>query len=174
MRRMFAVLGLLLVAAVPGHAQSPNGEVVYKQHCAACHDGTLPRMPSREALRGFTPESVETALGSLTMRRQGAGLSPSARRAVAEYVTGRPAGSYRAPLEIIPSSAYCGASASGDPLAGSSWNGWGGDLHNSRFQATAAAGLGASDVPRLRWQCPRYVFIGTMRFRKLPSSPAAL
>jgi polyvinyl alcohol dehydrogenase (cytochrome) len=141
---------LVLVAAVPGGAQSPNGEAVYKQYCAACHDGTLPRMPSREALRGFTPESVETALSSLTMRRQGGALSAAARRAVAEYVTGRPAGSYRAPLEIIPKSAYCGASASGDALAGAAWNGWGGDERNSRFQTAAAAGLTASDVPRLK------------------------
>jgi polyvinyl alcohol dehydrogenase (cytochrome) len=140
----------VLVAVVPGGAQTPNGEAVYKQYCAACHDGTLPRMPSREALRGFTPESVETALSSFTMRRQGGALSTAARRAVAEYVTGRPAGSYRAPLEVIPKSAYCGVSASGDALAGASWNGWGGNERNSRFQTAAAAGLTASDVPRLK------------------------
>src|SRR5689334_4690368 len=120
MRYVVSTVVLLLGAAAPGGGQpAPNGEALYKQHCAACHDGTLPRMPNREALRGFTPESVETALSSFTMRRQGAALSPSGRRAVAEYVTGRPAGSYRAPREVIPTSAYCGAPAAGDPLTGS-------------------------------------------------------
>ena len=52
----------------------------------------MPRMPTREALRGMTPEHVETSLSSFTMRRQGAALSPAERRAVAAFVTGRPAG----------------------------------------------------------------------------------
>ena len=64
-------------------AQTPNGEAVYKQHCAACHDGSLPRMPSRDALRRMAPEAVETELSSFAMRRQAAALSPAERRAVA-------------------------------------------------------------------------------------------
>ena len=63
--------------------------------------------------QGFTPEYVDTALSSFIMRREGASLTPAERRAVAEFVTGRPAGSYRTPLEVIPKSAYCtGSSAS--------------------------------------------------------------
>ena len=99
----------LLLAAAPALAQAPSGEAVYKQNCAACHEGNLPRMPDRAALRELTPEHVETALSSFSMRRQGANLSPAERRAVAEFVTGRPGGSYRAPLEVIPKSAYCSA-----------------------------------------------------------------
>ena len=136
-----AVVGL---AAAPAQAQAPSGsgEAVYKQSCAACHEGNLPRMPNRAALRELTPEHVETALSSFSMRRQGANLSPAERRAVAEFVTGRPSGSYRAPLEIIPKSAYCAAGVSGAaaPLAGASWNGWGVDARNTRFQPASAAG----------------------------------
>ena len=36
-----------------------------------------------------------------------------------------------------------------NPLAGPSWNGWGVDLRNSRFQSAAAAGLTPENVPRL-------------------------
>src|SRR5262245_53885838 len=97
----------VLAIALPAAAQTPNGEQVYRQHCAGCHEGKLPRMPSRDALKTLTPEHVETALASFTMRRQGAALSPAERRAVAEYVTGRPAGTYRAPLDVIPKSAFC-------------------------------------------------------------------
>src|SRR5580765_6378816 len=96
---------------------APDGEAVYRQHCAGCHNGALPRMPSRDALKTLTPEHVETSLSSFTMRRQGAALSLAERRAVAEYVTGAPAGSYKAPLDVIPKSAYCSASPSSDPLA---------------------------------------------------------
>ena len=107
MRNILAMVALLLIAPAVAQAQSPSGEAVYTQHCASCHEGTLPRMPTREALRAYTPEAVETALSSFTMRRQGAALSGAERRAVAEHVTGRPAGSYRAPLDVIPKSAYC-------------------------------------------------------------------
>jgi polyvinyl alcohol dehydrogenase (cytochrome) len=149
------VLGLALgVASLAPSAlaQTPSGEAVYKQHCAGCHEGSLPRMPTRDALRRLTPEHVETALSSFSMRRQAAALSPAERRAVAAFVTGRPADSYRAPLEIIPKTAYCGAAGSGAfaALAGASWNGWGLDARNTRFQGAQAAGVSAADVPRLK------------------------
>ena len=107
-RIVCVTLGVLVVA-VAASAQAPSGEAVYKQHCAACHEGSIPRMPTREALRGLTPEHVDTALSSFSMRRQAAALSPAERRAVAAFVTGRPAGSYRAPLDVIPKTAYCSA-----------------------------------------------------------------
>ena len=138
----------ILVAASAAHAQGPSGEAVYKQHCAGCHEGSLPRMPTREALRGLSPEHVETALSSFSMRRQAAALSPAERRAVAAFVTGRSAGSYRAPLDVIPRTAYCGANTAA--LTGPSWNGWGLDMGNTRFQTAQAAGLTAADVPRLK------------------------
>jgi len=83
----------VLAVALPATAQTPNGEAVYRQHCAGCHNGSMPRMPGREALKTLTPEHVETALSSFSMRRQGASLTLAERRAVAEYVTGRMAGS---------------------------------------------------------------------------------
>ena len=152
MRTSLALVLIVLGVPTLGAAQQPpNGETVYKQHCAGCHEGSLPRMPSREALKGLTPEVVETALSSFSMRRQGSALSPAERRAVAAFVTGRAPGSYRAPLEAIAKSAFCtAANAPKDPLAGPSWNGWGGDLRNTRFQSAASAGLSAADVPKLK------------------------
>lgn len=142
---------LVLVPAIAVAQQPPSGQAVYKQHCAVCHESTLPRMPSREALRSVTPEHIESALSSFSMRRQGSALSPAERRAVAEFLSGRPTGSYKAPLELISRSAYCSAgAATSNPLAGASWNGWGNDRGNSRFQPAAAAQLTAVDVPRLK------------------------
>ena len=150
MRAAFVAASILLVP-VAAAAQAPNGETIYRQHCAGCHNGSMPRMPNREALKTLTPEHVETALSSFSMRRQGAPLTLAERRAVAEYVTGRTAGSYRAPLDVIPKTAYCAnATGGGDPLAGSAWNGFGGDVRNTRFQPAPAAGLSPTAVPRLK------------------------
>src|SRR5262249_24798152 len=81
----------------------------------------------------------------------GASLTPAERRAVAEFLTGRPAGSYRAPLDVIGKNAYCaGGGSSGNTLAGPAWNGGGGDLRNTRYQSFEAAGLRAQDVPQLK------------------------
>jgi Transposase IS116/IS110/IS902 family len=57
MRSIVAVLCSLLAtpAIAAAQGQIPNGEAVYKQHCAACHEGTMPRMPSRETLKSASP-----------------------------------------------------------------------------------------------------------------------
>jgi polyvinyl alcohol dehydrogenase (cytochrome) len=144
----------MLVAGVPvlSHAQTaPSGEAVYKQHCAGCHEGSLPRAPNREALRAMAPEAIDTALSSFSMRRQAATLSSAERRAVSAFLAGRAPGTYRAPLETIGKEAYCTAgTAPREPLAGAAWNGWGIDGRNSRSQSAAAAGLTAADVPKLK------------------------
>jgi len=154
MRRVvIAVILVLAGSPVSAAAQvAPEGERVYKQHCARCHEGTMPRMPSRDALRKYTPESIDMSLSSFLMRRQGSALSAAERRAVAEFLSGRPSGSYRAPLEVIAKRAYCSTvAASGrDALAEPAWNGWGANLQNTRFQSANAGGLSAPDVPRLR------------------------
>jgi polyvinyl alcohol dehydrogenase (cytochrome) len=153
MRHIIAAAFLVQAVPVLAAAQArPDGGEVYRRHCAGCHDGSMPRMPTRDGLRDLTPEHVETALSSFTMRRQGAVLSPAERRAVAEFVTGRPAGSYRAPLDAIPRRAYCAAPPARpiDPQSGPAWNGWGADVRNTRFQPAASAGLAPPDVARLK------------------------
>jgi len=146
------VVSLMVGAGSAAVAQdSPNGELIYAQDCARCHEASLPIMPSREALSEYTPEMIETALSGWGMLSEAAHLSHAERRAVAEYLSGRPAGSYRAPLEVISANAYCSVNSSiSDPLAGHSWNGWGAGPTNNRFQDNETAGLTASDVPRLR------------------------
>ena len=34
------------------------GEALYNQRCAACHEGAVPRAPSRAALQQMSPENV--------------------------------------------------------------------------------------------------------------------
>src|SRR6266700_5567430 len=55
------------------------------------------------------------------------------------------------PLAAQPPSNQCQTSAAlTDPTSGPAWNGWGGDLSNSRFQTAKAAQMTARQVPRLK------------------------
>jgi polyvinyl alcohol dehydrogenase (cytochrome) len=74
-------------------------------------------------------------------------LTTADRRAIAEFVSGKPIGQ---PLVTTPpASAMCpgGASSSFTP-DGATWTGWGENTSNTRFQSTA--GMNAAEVPRLK------------------------
>jgi polyvinyl alcohol dehydrogenase (cytochrome) len=141
-------------AVMPAAAQqSLNGERVYQANCVRCHDANLPQVPSREALGAFTPAYIENALSAFGMRQIGETLTHDQRRAVAEFVAGEPRGSFRAPVDDIPASAYCRSNPNiANPLAGPAWNGWSPDSANSRFQSEDA-GLDGADVSdlQLKW-----------------------
>ena len=76
------------------------------------------------------------------------------RRAIAQFVTGKTL-SARDLSTALPQSALCTPSSrSGDglnaPLTGKSWNGWGGNTNNTRYQDATAAGLTAAQASRLK------------------------
>ena len=83
------------------------------------------------------------------MKRQALPLSDTERQAVATYLSGGEISG--PPIQQIPQSAYCSTdSPVADPLSGPRWNGWGGDLANTRMQTADMAALTVEDVPRLR------------------------
>jgi polyvinyl alcohol dehydrogenase (cytochrome) len=126
-------------------AQSPDGARVFQQHCAACHAaGPDQRAPALEALRQLSTESVMRTLFMGAMRIPGARLTVSERRAVAEYVTGKPLTERAAQSDR----GRCTQSAPFQLTAAPQWNGWGAGVANTRFQATGA-GLTAAQIPRL-------------------------
>jgi polyvinyl alcohol dehydrogenase (cytochrome) len=133
-------------------AQSPDGAALFRQSCASCHNGSAEsRAPAPEALRLRAPQAIVESLVTGAMRSQGARLSGAERRAVAEFLTGKPiAGDVRG--------ADAGRCTAADPQPSerartSMWSGWSPDVTNRRLQAAADAGLTAADVPRLtlRW-----------------------
>ena len=73
-------------------AQQRDGAAVYKAACAECHDQPQVRTPSREALKDRTPEAVLQALTGGSMALQAQPLSTAEKRAVAEFVAGKPMG----------------------------------------------------------------------------------
>ena len=85
------------------------------------------------------------ALTNGLMRTQAAGLNMNDRVAVATFVTGQ---APTAKMAAGPEGNLCVAHRRAALSAGSSWNGWGGDLDNSRYQPEP--GLIAADVPHLK------------------------
>jgi polyvinyl alcohol dehydrogenase (cytochrome) len=138
----------LFLCATPLVAQ--DGATVYRAACASCHDAGIDRAPNRAALLAMTPERVLASLESGSMISMTAARTATERRGVAEFVTGK---SLQRPLVTNPApQAMCPAQPGTvfDPLAGPSWNGWGPNSANTRFQDAAAAGLTAAVAPRLK------------------------
>jgi polyvinyl alcohol dehydrogenase (cytochrome) len=98
----------------------------------------------------MTPEKIYDALVSGTMQAQGQSLTDVQKRGVAEFMSGRPIGSAKLG-DAANMANHCASNPPlADPSRGASWNGWGVDSSNTRFQPATAAGLTAADVPRLK------------------------
>jgi polyvinyl alcohol dehydrogenase (cytochrome) len=148
-----AILTVILRSALaqPGTQDVPgaaSGQSVFAESCSGCHNGDDPRAPSRDAMRGRSPQAIVDALTSGSMRYQGLSLNGDERRAVAEFITGR---RMRGTVRGTTVGA-CGKGRApfADPAARPSWNGWGPTIQNTHFQPAAHAGLTAAEVPRLR------------------------
>jgi polyvinyl alcohol dehydrogenase (cytochrome) len=136
------------IAAISGagiaSAQTVNPEAIYKETCAQCHDEPQGRTPSKAALKDRSPDTILMALTSGSMSLQGLTLSVPEKRALAEYLSGKSFGT--------AASNPNACTTKETRLAGygnrSSWNGFGVDGTNSRFQK--APGLTAADVPNLK------------------------
>ena len=103
-------------------------------------------MPTVAALRQRTPEAILDALVTGAMRQQGAELTDAERRAVAEFLGGRPLGR----VATVANAGRCANPAPFDPAQGAGWTGWGPDSSNARFQPAAQAGLTPESTPRLK------------------------
>lgn len=64
------------------------GEHLFDQHCASCHDNPAMHAPTREALSGFSKESIMVALEFGKMQPMAAGLRQQERFLIATYLAG--------------------------------------------------------------------------------------
>src|SRR5262245_50070241 len=83
-----------LTHAPRASAPQGGGEALYGSACASCHDAPAPgsRAPQRDQLRDRSPEAIVDALTGGAMRYQGLSLSGGERRAIAEFLSGKPFG----------------------------------------------------------------------------------
>jgi len=123
-----------------------DGSFLFHSRCASCHElFNAMRAPWPSTLKQMQQTAILNALEQGKMRAVGSAMTEQQRVAIANYL-GRPATQQNVPANL------CGTRAQKNtnlPL----WNGWGGDLSNSRFQPAASAGLGKSEIVglRLRW-----------------------
>src|SRR5713101_3274681 len=102
-----------------------DGAKVYEQRCAACHNGHVPRAPQLTVLRQKSPEDVLDALLTGPMTFLGLGMPDAERKAVAEFIAGKPLGG-EAQLKETATNFCPQAPGEFAPTEGSSqWNGWG-------------------------------------------------
>jgi polyvinyl alcohol dehydrogenase (cytochrome) len=142
----------LSAQVLPPEAGQRVGRGVFEQNCASCHVSGSPdqRAPDRQTLMKLSPEAIYAALTTGPMSEQAKNLTDVQKRAIANFLSGRPFGSADAgDAAKMPN--HCASSSS---LTGQSaaprWNGWGNDVLNTRFQTASAAGLTSDRVPQLK------------------------
>lgn len=123
---------------------SPEGEALYKQRCATCHDNPVDRVPPLFLIRRRSAEDVIQTLTSGSMKQQAKGLTTEQIKALAIHLTGKQPGP---PLKLDNVN-LCGGTPPPINLKAAGWNGWGYDYDNSRFQPKP--GIKPEDVPRLK------------------------
>ena len=123
---------------------APEGEAIYKQRCAMCHDSAQDRVPPLFLIRRRSAEDVIQTLTDGAMKQQANGLSADQIRNLAIHLTGKNPGP---PLKADLERNKCGAIPPID-LKAQQWNGWSADLDNSRFQPNP--GIKPEDIPRLK------------------------
>ena len=146
MRRAITLAALVVGAlAGPALAQpaAPDGGAIFQQRCAMCHDVGAGHAPSREALGRRSPVNIKMALLTGAMKPQSGGLSMADVDAITTFLTAEVAAK-TPPLR--PN--LCAGPVAPLTVAANSWNGWGRDLANSRFQPHP--GLDPADLPRLK------------------------
>src|SRR5260370_6920941 len=86
----------LLSASPSALAQEPDGAALYKRQCALCHENPgQTRAPGPTAMRLMSPENIVRALESGRMKDQGRLLTPSQKRLIADFLTGKTFGQTR-------------------------------------------------------------------------------
>jgi polyvinyl alcohol dehydrogenase (cytochrome) len=137
----------LPAAAAETAAAQPQGEKVYAERCAQCHEGGVPKAPHKMFLQMMATDAIHRALTTGIMQQQATGLSEAARVAVAEYLGGQ----LLADSQAKPDAQRCtGPAAKFDLNSPPTKAGWGMDRQNRRFVPAEVAGLTAADLPKLK------------------------
>ncbi len=140
---LFLILISLFTLASPSFAQ--DGEALYQQFCAGCHDNPIDRAPSRAALLEYNANAIYHAMTAGIMGPQSASLNAEQRILLAEHLSG---GLYNRDMQ--EAIADCAEPIAEINLeAAGNWNGWGGGLANSQFQSALGTNINKSNVGEL-------------------------
>ena len=153
MKTGITIICFLIWLCVPARSGGQDGSALYTRLCAQCHDSAsgVIRAPGRSVIMKMSPEEILLSMESGTMASFVRERSAAERRAIAEYLAGKPLGDKGTAARPLDSARCESETLAFDmPLKGPHWNGWGADLANSRFQTAEMAGLTQAQVPRLK------------------------
>lgn len=146
------LIGLFLAATDFASAQALTDLRLFEQYCTACHGNPAApvKAPDGIALRKMWPEAVYAALSRAPHVQAQGGPTDAEKRLIAGYLGGRKVDVAKiADARLMPNQCS-GNPAITDLSAKPSWNGWGADASNTRFQSAQAAGLSPDQVPNLK------------------------
>ena len=139
------------------------GAAVYKNACAACHEGQVPKAPHKMFLQMLSGGTIHDSLTGGLMKMQAAALSEQDRVAVSEYLSGKLL-SEQARLTPVR---MCAADTSRfDAAQRPQGSGWG--YHNARFVPASEAGISADQARKLKLKWA-FEFPGGLRARSQPA-----
>jgi polyvinyl alcohol dehydrogenase (cytochrome) len=121
------------------------GATLFDSHCASCHDNPAMHAPSREALSGFSMETVMVALEFGKMQPMAEHLSKQERWLISNYLAGS------APPETWIAENLCVDSARASTTASTKAyvSNWGLGATNQRFVPDELAGINRGNVASL-------------------------
>jgi polyvinyl alcohol dehydrogenase (cytochrome) len=138
---LLAVLGFIELHQAPALAQ--NGEFLYSQNCARCHEWGSPRVPMLGAMSELSVDEILLTLESGSMAAVTKDLRQADRVAIAQFVS-------KTRLERRIDGGKCNETSGTLALDGAQWNGWGNGVTNRRFQPAEAAALTLGSVRHLK------------------------
>ncbi|MEC8111241.1 MAG: PQQ-binding-like beta-propeller repeat protein [Pseudomonadota bacterium] len=177
-RELVCRTGLIMaaMASVPfGYAATPStglsadeaiteaadGMALYQAHCAACHNGQVPRAPHMITFSTMGADTLLNAMNNGVMRAQASALSATEREVLAGFLAGE---AMVPPKPILACAEPIGALADSDAAA---MQGWGGNAENHRHSDGAVVGLDRDNVDQLalKWV---FAYPGALRARSQP------
>ena len=141
--------------------EAADGMALYQAHCAACHDGQVPRAPHMITFSTIGADTILNAMNNGVMRAQASALSTTEREVLAGFLAGE---AMVPPKPILACAEPIGALADSDAAA---MQGWGGNAENHRHSDGTVAGLDRSNVDQLalKWV---FAYPGALRARSQP------
>src|SRR5882672_4025532 len=147
-----------------GDRERLPGAAIYTQRCRLCHEGQVPKAPSRTFIEMMTPEAIHRALSVGIMQQQAAGLSDPDKRHVAEYLSGIPFGAPQPPTAPL----CTGAAARFDLAHKPDIVGWGFTPANTHLIPGNVAELAVDEIPRLKVKWT-FAYPASVRARSRPT-----
>ena len=141
------------------NAGSVDGMALYQAHCAACHDGQVPRAPHMITFSTIGAATILNAMNNGVMRAQAAALSASEREVLAGFLAGE---AMAPPKPVLACSDPMSELASVDAAA---MQGWGGNAENHRHSDGAGLDRNNVDQLALKWV---FAYPGALRARSQP------